>query len=308
MILPMHGTTAFVEPRAAAACTDCGTAAAGNFCSTCGADLCAGSLGLFGFARRSFPAVYLQLLSAPIRATVALAEDRSYRTHLSFLLTSIAVFCLLMLPTLFEASGAAAPGAHVSESMQNLMRVLSQAGAYIGTAITFLIAFGLFRYFAREPRTLPAYFKLYSLAFGFVMPIYAAYEFVARHILGVTGMSSLGTVVQWTPSARCLPARSLWCCGPTSSRSTSASGGCPLEGDRALRSVCHQLISIELLAHVWHRPRDREGAASARVRADLRGAAPLRRRWPRARIRPATGPVSHLHPRARSARPRTRRA
>jgi hypothetical protein len=201
MILPMHGTTAFVEPRAAATCTDCGTAAAGNFCSTCGADLCAGSLGLFGFARRSFPAVYLQLLSAPIRATVALAEDRSYRTHLSFLLTSIAVFCLLMLPTLFEASGAAAPGAHVSESMQNLMRVLSQAGAYIGTAITFLIAFGLFRYFAREPRTLPAYFKLYCLAFGFVMPIYAAYEFVARHILGVTGMSSLGTVVQWTPSA-----------------------------------------------------------------------------------------------------------
>lgn len=199
MILPMHGTTTFVQPRAT--CADCGTAVAGNFCSTCGADLREGALGLFGFARRSFPAVYLHLLAAPVKATVALAEDRTYRTHLSFLLTSIAVFCLLMLPTLFQAAAAAAPAAHISESMQNLMRVLSQAGAYIGTAISFLIAFGLFRYFAREPRTLVAYFKLYCLAFGFVMPIYATYEFVARHLLGVTGISSLGTVTQWTPSA-----------------------------------------------------------------------------------------------------------
>ncbi len=197
----MHGTTAFVEPRATATCADCGTAAAGNFCSACGADLREHGLAFFGLGRRSFPAVYMQLLGAPIQGTVQLAEDRTYRTHLSFLLTSIALFCLLMLPTLFGAAAAAGPAAHVSESMQNLMRVLSQVGAYIGTAITFLIAYGLFRYFAREPRTLAAYFKLYCLAFGFVMPIYAAYEFVARHLLGATGISSLNTVTQWTPSA-----------------------------------------------------------------------------------------------------------
>jgi hypothetical protein len=197
----MHGTTAFAEPRAAATCADCGTVAAGNFCSACGADLHAHGLGFFGLGRRSFPAVYLQLLSAPIQGTVQVAEDRTYRTHLSFLLTSLAIFCLLMLPTLFGAAAAAGPAAHVSESMQSLMRTLSQVGAYIGTAITFLIAYGLFRYFSREPRSLPAYFKLYCLAFGFVMPIYAAYEFVARHLLGVTGISSLNTVTQWTPSA-----------------------------------------------------------------------------------------------------------
>ena len=201
MILPMQGTTAFVEPPTTATCAGCGTAAVGNFCSTCGADLREGALGIFGLARRSFPAVYLQLLRAPVKATVAFAEDRTYRAYLSFLLTSIALFCLLMLPTLFEAPAAAGPGAHVSDGMQTLMRVLSQAGVYIGNAISVLIAYGLFRYFSPEPRSLQAYFKLYCIAFGFVMPIYAAYEFLARHLLGVTGMSSLGTVVQWTPSA-----------------------------------------------------------------------------------------------------------
>jgi hypothetical protein len=197
----MHGTTAFAEPRATATCADCGTGAAGNFCSACGADLREHGLAFFGLGRRSFPAVYLQLLSAPIRGTVQLAEDKTYRMHLSFLLTSLAIFCLLMLPTLFGAAAAAGPAAHVSESMQTLMRTLSQVGAYIGTAITFLIAYGLFRYFAREPRTLPAYFKLYCVGFGFVMPIYAVYEFVARHLLGVTGISSLNSVTVWTPSA-----------------------------------------------------------------------------------------------------------
>jgi hypothetical protein len=197
----MHGTTAFAELRATATCADCGTAAAGNFCSACGADLREHGLAIFGLGRRSFPAVYLQLLSAPIQNTVGLAEDKTYRTHLSFLLTSLAIFCLLMLPTLFGAATAAGPAAHVSESMQSVMRILSQVGAYIGTAITFLIAYGLFRYFSREPRSLPAYFKLYCLAFGFVMPIYALYEFVARHLLCVTGISSLNAVTNWTPSA-----------------------------------------------------------------------------------------------------------
>jgi hypothetical protein len=189
----MHGTTAFAGQRATAACADCGTAATGNFCSACGADLREHGLSILGLGRRSFPGVYLQLLGAPIQGTVALAEDKTYRTHLSFLLTSLAIFCLLMLPTLFGAAAAAGPAAHVSESMQSLMRMLSQVGAYIGTAITFLIA--------SEPRTLPAYFKLYCLGFGFVMPIYAVYEFVARHLLGVTGISLLNSVTVWTPSA-----------------------------------------------------------------------------------------------------------
>ena len=46
------------------------------------------------------------------------------------------------------------------------------------------MAYALFRFFAKEPRTLKAYFKLYCVAFGFVMPLYAAYEFVARSLLG----------------------------------------------------------------------------------------------------------------------------
>jgi hypothetical protein len=204
MILSMQRRTAFAGSQATATCADCGTPAGGNFCSSCGADLRADAPSILGSARRTFPVVYLQLLRSPILRTVALAEDKTYREHLSFLLTAIGIFCLLFLPTLFAAAAAAGPEAHVSEGMQTLMKVLSQAGVYVGATITFLLAFGLFRYFSREPRSLQAYFKLYCLAFGLVMPMYAAYEFITRHMLGVTGMSSLNgpmTAAQWaTPS------------------------------------------------------------------------------------------------------------
>ena len=48
----------------------------------------------------------------------------------------------------------------------------------------------LFRYFSASSG-LHAYFKLYCLAFGLMMPIYAAYEFIVRRMLGVISMSSL---------------------------------------------------------------------------------------------------------------------
>ena len=73
---------------------------------------------------------------------------------------------------------------------------MSQVGLYVGSAITFAIAYGLYRYFSKEPRSFHAYFKLYCLAFGFVMPLYAAYEFVARQVLGGIGMSSLDQVTR----------------------------------------------------------------------------------------------------------------
>jgi hypothetical protein len=109
------------------------------------------------------------------------------------------------VPILMRASLPAAGAAPVSEGMQNLMKVLSQVGVYVGSAITFGLAFGLFRSFAQVPRTLNAYFKLYCIAFGFVMPLYAAYEFVARGLLGGIGMTSFNgpiTPEQWmTPTA-----------------------------------------------------------------------------------------------------------
>jgi hypothetical protein len=167
-----------------------------------------GALGVLGDVtapvQRSFPAVYLRLLRAPVRETVALAEDRTYRSHLSFLLSGIAVFCLLFVPILLNSVVPAAESAQISESMQTLMTVLSQVGVYVGAVITFGLAYGLFRYFAKEPRTLKAYFKLYCLAFGFIMPLYAVYEFASRSLLGVTGMSSFNETanpVNWAEPA-----------------------------------------------------------------------------------------------------------
>lgn len=189
-------------------CADCGAPAGGNFCSSCGADLRASSLGFLGQAaapvRRSFPAVYLKILRAPVRQTTDFAEDPSYRGYLSFALTGIALYCLLFVPVVMRVV-VPMNGTPVSESMQTLMKVLSQVGIYVGMAITFALAYALFRYFAAVKRPFHAYFKLYCLALGFVAPVYGTYEFLVRVMLGGIGMSSFGgpmTEADWlTPSA-----------------------------------------------------------------------------------------------------------
>ncbi|MFA5901552.1 MAG: hypothetical protein WC829_20825, partial [Hyphomicrobium sp.] len=145
--------------------------------------------------RRSFPVVYLKLLASPVRQTAALAEDRTYRNYLSFALTGIALYCFMFVPVVMRMV-VPTGGVPVSESMTALMKVLSQVGIYVGIAITFLLGYGLFRLFAKERRTLGAYFKLYAIAIGFVAPIYGAYEFFVRVVLGGVGMSSLGTLTE----------------------------------------------------------------------------------------------------------------
>jgi hypothetical protein len=190
------------------ACADCGADATGNFCSACGADLRKSALGFLGQAaapvRRSFPVVYLKLLRAPVRQTVTLAEDPSYRGHISFALAGIALYILLFVPIVMRVV-IPAGGMQVSESMQTLMKVLSQVGIYVGMAVTFALAYGLFRYFATAQRPFHAYFKLYCLALGFMAPLYGAHEFIVRGMLGGIGMSTFGapmTLDDWmTPSA-----------------------------------------------------------------------------------------------------------
>jgi hypothetical protein len=171
----------------------------GNFCSSCGADLRESSLSFLGRTaapvRRSFPAVYLKILRAPIRQTVAFAEDPSYRGYVSFALAGIALYLLLIVPIVMRQ--VAPPGTNVSESLLTLMKILSQIGVYAGMVVTFLFAYLVFRLFAQVPRAFHAYFKLYAIALGFVAPIYAIYEFVARSMLGGVGMSSFSA--QMTP-------------------------------------------------------------------------------------------------------------
>jgi hypothetical protein len=199
MILHMTSSSAATAMTAGAVCADCGAAAGGNFCASCGADLRASRLGFLGSSaapvRRSYPVVYAKILRAPVRQTVALAEDPSYRGHISFALTSIAIYCLTIVPVVMQAVAQPTPEHHISESMQTLMKILSQLGIYVGMAIAFGLAYAVFRYFAGAPRTFAAYFKLYSLAIGFVVPIYGIYEFIVRSVLGGIGMSSFGGVM-----------------------------------------------------------------------------------------------------------------
>lgn len=193
------GSAATSASASVAQCGDCGASVSGNFCSSCGADLRESSLGFLGQAaapvRRSFPVVYLKILSSPIRQTTALAEDPSYRSYLSFALTGVALYCLMFVPVVMRMV-IPTGGVQVSESMQSLMKVLSQVGIYVGVAITFLLGYALFRFFAKERRTFAAYFKLYAIAMGFVAPIYGAYEFVVGVMLGGVGMSSLGALTE----------------------------------------------------------------------------------------------------------------
>ncbi|WP_068460917.1 hypothetical protein [Hyphomicrobium sulfonivorans] len=180
------------------ACGECGAETSGNFCSACGADLRTSALSFLGPAatsvRRSFPAVYLKILRSPIRQTVAFADDRTYRGYVSFALTGIALYILFFVPIVIRMVVPGTEGAHLSESMQTMMKALSQAGIYVGMALTFLLAFALFRAFAPARRPFPAYFKLYAIAIGFVAPIYGIYEFVIRLLPGGVGMSALGNI------------------------------------------------------------------------------------------------------------------
>jgi len=183
---------------AGSACADCGAPASGNFCSACGADLRASSLSFLGQAaapvRRSFPAVYLKILRAPVRQTVAFAEDPAYRGYLSFALAGIAIYCLFFVPIVVRMAVPADANTHISESMQTLMKALSQTGIYVGMMITFALAYGMFRAFSPVRRSLAAYFKLYAIAIGFVAPIYGIYEFGVRALFNGVGMSALGTI------------------------------------------------------------------------------------------------------------------
>ena len=199
------GTATQADLSLATACDDCGTVASGNFCSMCGADLRERASGVLGVmsngVRQSFPATYLRILKSPVCQTVGLTEDPTYRQHGSFLLAGIAIFCALFIPILVQAGTGSA---EMSPSFQVLVKILAQVGVYIGALITFLLGFSLFRYFAKDKRTFGAYFKLYCLAFGFIMPLYATYEFVVRRVLGGTGLSSFENMPaeQWlTPSA-----------------------------------------------------------------------------------------------------------
>jgi len=200
-------------------CPECSTAVTGNFCSSCGADLRAGS-GLLGSvvstAKTSVPGTYLRILRSPVKATVALAEDPTFRQHISFLLSGLAVFCLFLIPIYLRS--ATPPGAeHLSENVQLVLKVFSQVAIYVGTVITFLVAYGTFRLFSKEKRSLRAYFKLYCIAYGFVLPLYGSYEFLARTLVGGVGLSSFNeqlTLEQWGSASAIISATLailLWC-------------------------------------------------------------------------------------------------
>lgn len=184
MVLQAGGST--TSPATDGVCGECGAPAGGNFCASCGADLRRSSLGFLGQAaapvRRSSPIVYLKLLRSPIRTTVALAEDPTYRNYLSFALTGIAIYCLFIVPVVMNMIVPAGGPVHVSESMMTLMKILSQVGVYVGIMITFVLAYGVFRLLAHVKRPVHAYFKLFCLALGFTAPINGAYEFLVTRV------------------------------------------------------------------------------------------------------------------------------
>lgn len=203
--MSVQARTADAPAQGATICAECGAEAVGNFCSACGADLRMPATGMLRAiaapVRYSFPAVYLRLLRSPVKATVALAEDPAYRANVSFLLTGLAIYFVLFLPIFLRMFAPGGDTANISPSMLTLMKVLFQFNLYLAAAITFSLGYVLFRYLSKVARPLRSYFKLYCLAWGFIAPLYAVYEYVTRGVLGVTGMSTFNgptmTLEQW---------------------------------------------------------------------------------------------------------------
>lgn len=167
-------------------CPGCGAAASGNFCSACGTDLRPPVAGLLGnvvdrAGRDSYFAVYLQILRSPIKGVVARTEDPSYRRHLAFLLTGIGIFVAVFIPGLFRVMTATGRlDAGISAERRAWAMMTSQLGVYIGTAITIVFLYYMFRLIAPERKPFRQYLKLWAIWAGFMLPLYALSQIVVQ--------------------------------------------------------------------------------------------------------------------------------
>lgn len=166
-----------------AVCADCGSVVEGRFCSNCGAEL---ARQLHGPVRRAastvgrLPVTLLRMVVAPVRTTLALSQDPSYRGHVSFLAISVALSAVI--------SGSAVSGA-IEQAATEVAKVPELAGnavlrwwldflaayrkelltlsTYALIAVHLLINFLVLKTFRpRNTVTLGKYFKLFCMMSG----------------------------------------------------------------------------------------------------------------------------------------------
>ena len=227
---------------AAAVCAECGAPASDNFCSKCGADLRAGAAGVLGAVSggvlQNFPG-HLPAhpaLTHPKR-TVALADDPAYRSaHLLLPERASSIFCCphAAVSSIQFGRPYRRDGCTTARACRRWLKILSQVGRVRG--IAHYVPPWVLRCSASLPRSRAAseaYLKLYCLAFGFIMPPYAVYDYVARGVLGQHRACRRLQGPGPTPSEQ-IAVRCRFCCrlrcrcsyGPTSSPSTGAFGAC----------------------------------------------------------------------------------
>jgi hypothetical protein len=172
-----------------AVCADCGSEVDGRFCSNCGAELARqrrAPVRRIASDVARFPITLLRMLVAPVRTTLALCQDPSYRGHVSFLAISVALSALI--------GGSAVSGAlqqtstevaRVPELAQNAVlrwwldflaayrKELLTLATYAVIAIHLIVNFLVLK--ALRPRhtiTFGRYFKLFCIASGVYLGVW----------------------------------------------------------------------------------------------------------------------------------------
>jgi hypothetical protein len=174
-------------------CADCGSVVQGRFCSNCGAELA--RQGRRPIRRLvsdigRFPVTFLRMLVAPVKTTLALSQDPSYRGHLSFLAISVALSAVI--------SGSAVSAA-LEQTSTEVAKVPELAGnaalrwwldflaahrkelltlaTYAVIAIHLLVNFVVLKAFRpRNKITLGRYFKLFCIASGVYLGVWTLAE------------------------------------------------------------------------------------------------------------------------------------
>lgn len=164
-------------------CTVCGFVDEGNFCSNCGAELRDEEHGAISALahdvfkineQRGYLSTWLQILRAPVRNTLALVADGTYRNHGAFFLGGTAVYLALIFFTVGRNDNILLP-----ENLNEPARAFFKANAsaiwtflsYVWFVIFVPLSYMLFGLVSGEKKSAREFIKLACLMVGTTMPL-----------------------------------------------------------------------------------------------------------------------------------------
>lgn len=147
-------------------CANCGQFDSGRFCSRCSADLtlqstdgwAASFVNVTGIgALRDSVLTYLKILRSPTAVTLALTDDPTFQSHLSFLSSALGLYLLIVLSTGFSL-----------RTHDAIAQTVTSVAMFGGMWLVAIVSFRIFRWqTADRSREQTTYLKLICLVYGF---------------------------------------------------------------------------------------------------------------------------------------------